>query len=44
MLRFLLVRRYLPGWLTSGPGDFYLDALAFFAAGAELTYWMAHHF
>jgi hypothetical protein len=44
MLRFVSVRRYLPRWLRSGPGDFYLDALAFLAAGAELTYWMAHHF
>jgi hypothetical protein len=43
MLRFLSVRRYLPGWLTSDPGDLYLDALAFVAATAELTYWLAHH-
>jgi hypothetical protein len=43
MLRFLSVRRYLPVWLRSGPGDFYLDTLAFLAAAAELTYWLAHH-
>ena len=44
MLRFVSVRRYLPRWLTSGPGDFYLDALALFvAAAAELTYWLTHH-
>jgi hypothetical protein len=43
MLRFLSVRRYLPVWLRSGPGDFYLDTLSFCAAAAELTYWLAHH-
>jgi len=29
--------------MTSGPGDFYLDTLAFLAVAAELTYWLAHH-
>jgi hypothetical protein len=43
MLRFLSIRRYLPGGLKSDPGDFYLDALAFLAAAAELTYWVARH-
>ena len=43
MLRFLSLRRYFPGWRRSGPGDFYLDALAFLVAATELTYWLAHH-
>jgi hypothetical protein len=43
MLRYLSIRRYLPGWLRSEAGEFYLDALSFVAAAAELTYWVAHH-
>jgi hypothetical protein len=43
MLRYLLIRRYLPRWLTSGPGDLCLNAMAFVAAAAELAYWLAHH-
>ncbi len=43
MLRYLSIRRYLPRWLRSEAGEFYLNALSLMAAAAELTYWAAHH-
>ena len=43
MLRYLSIKRYLPGWLRSEASEFYLDTLSLMAAAAELTYWLAHH-
>lgn len=43
MLRYISIKRYLPEWLRSEAGEFFLDALSLLAAASELTYWVAHH-
>ena len=35
----LSLKRYLPAWIRSETGDFYLTILFTAVASAELTYW-----